>query len=131
MDKETHVPPKDTWDAKNQGNEVPDNNEISINYVMSGRKWNRKHVDMNDIFDYNVAVELMDNKDLEPTSILECMQQPDWLKWKEVINVELESLKKRGVFGQIIRTPHKIKPVGYKWIFIMRKLIPLWWMLRP
>ena len=121
MEKETHVPPKDTWDAKNQGNEVPDNNEISINYVMSGRKWNRKHVDMSDIFAYNVAVELMDNKDLEPTSILECMQRPDWLKWKEAINVELESLKKRGVFGQIIRTPHNIKPVGYKWVFVRKR----------
>ena len=56
----------------------------------------------------------MDNEDHEPTSIYECMQRPDWLKWKEAINVELESLRKRGAFGPIIRTPHDIKPVGYK-----------------
>ena len=26
----------DSWDAKNQGTDGPDNNEISINYVLSG-----------------------------------------------------------------------------------------------
>ena len=35
--------------------------------------------------------------------------------------MELESLKKRGVFGQIIRTPHNIKPVGYKWVFVRKR----------
>ena len=73
-----------------------------------------------DVFAYEVALELMDNEDNEPTSIYECMQRPDWLKWKEAINMELESLRKRGVFGQIIRTPHDIKPVGYKWVFVRK-----------
>ncbi|KAL0824549.1 hypothetical protein Bca101_048226 [Brassica carinata] len=92
-----------------------------MHYVLSGKRWNRKHVDMDDIFSYEVALELMDNEDHEPTSIYECMQRPDWLKWKEAINVELESLRKRCVFGQIIRTPQDIKPVGYKWVFVRKR----------
>ena len=36
-------------------------------------------------------------------------------------NVELESLRKRGVFGPIIRTPHDIKLVGYKWVFVRKR----------
>ena len=115
------VPNNVAWDAKLHGTDGPDNNEISINYVLSGKRWNRKHVNMDDIFAYEVALELMDNEDYEPTSIYECMQRPHWLKWKEAINVELESLRKRGVFGQIIRTPHDIKPVGYKWVFVRKR----------
>ena len=73
----------DSWDAKIQGTEGPDNNEISINYVLSGKQWNRKHVDMDDLFAYKVALELMDlNEDHEPTSIYECTQRSDWIKWK-------------------------------------------------
>ena len=108
------VPNNVAREALLHGTDGIDNNEISINYVLSGKQWNRKHVDMDDLFAYEVALELMDNEDHEPTSIYECMQRPDWLKWKEAINVELESLRKRGAFGPIIRTPHDIKPVGYK-----------------
>src|SRR5690606_5903799 len=95
------------WDAKPHGIEGPDNNEISINYVMSGLLWNKKDVDIDDIFAYKIALELMDiYDDHEPTSILECTRKSDWLKWKEAINVELNSLRKRNVLGSIIRTPY-------------------------
>ena len=30
-------------------------------------------------------------------------------------------MRKRGVFGPIIRTPHDIKPVGYKWVFVRKR----------
>ena len=55
------VPNNDSWDAKIHGTDGADNNEISINYVLSGKQWNRKHVDMDDIFAYEVSLELMDN----------------------------------------------------------------------
>src|SRR5690606_28378664 len=98
-----------------------DNNESSINYVMSGLQWNINDIDGNDIFAYQVALELMDeNEDLEPTSIYECMQRKDCHKWKETINVELNSLKRRNVFGPIIITPYDVKPVGYKWVFVRK-----------
>ena len=35
--------------------------------------------------------------------------------------MELNSLKKRGVFGPIIRTPYDVKPVGYKWVFVRKR----------
>ena len=119
---EPKVPNNDAWDAKLQGTESPDNNEISINYVLSGIQWNKKNVNIDDIFACNVALEIMDiNEDHEPTSILECTQLSDWIKWKEAINVNLNSLKKRDVFGPIIRTPFDIKLVGYKWVFVRKR----------
>ena len=69
--------------------QVPDNEEISTNYVMSGMKWNRKQIDVDDIFAYNVAVDLMD-EDHEPKSIEECTRRSDWPKWKEAIDAEIK-----------------------------------------
>ena len=115
------VPTNETRDAEPHGTEGA-NDEISINYLMSGTRWNRNDVDINDIFAYQVALDVMDlDEDHEPTSILECTQRSDWLKWKEAINVELESFKKRNVFGSIIRTPYNVKPVGYKWVFVRKR----------
>ncbi|CAA7060846.1 unnamed protein product [Microthlaspi erraticum] len=84
--------------------QVPENEEISINYVMSGIKWNRKEIDVDEIFAYNVAIDIMD-EDHEPTSIAECMQRIDWPKWNEAIDAEFNSLGKREVFGPVVRTP--------------------------
>ena len=89
---------------------------------MSGIQWNRKNVDIDDIFACNVALEIMDdNEDHEPTSIYEYTQRSNWIKWKEAINVELNSLKKRDVFGPIVRTPYDVKLVGYKWVFVRKR----------
>lgn len=115
-------PIQEVWDAKSQGSEGINNNEISINYSMSGTQWNRKDVDIDAIFAYKVALEVAHTQeDLEPTSIIECTRRSDWLKWKEAINVELNSLKKRNVFGPIIRTPFDTKPVGHKWVFVRKR----------
>ena len=35
--------------------------------------------------------------------------------------MELNSLKKRDVFGPIVRTPYDIKPVGHKWVFVRKR----------
>ena len=35
-----------------------------------------------------------DNEDLEPKSVEECRQRDDWPKWKDAIEVELNSLSK-------------------------------------
>ncbi|CAA7051315.1 unnamed protein product [Microthlaspi erraticum] len=100
--------------------QVPENEEISINYVMSGIKWNRKEIDVDEIFAYNVAIDIMD-EDHEPTSIAECMQRIDWPKWNEAIDAEFNSLGKREVFGPVVRTPEGVKPVGHKWIFVRKR----------
>ena len=65
------------------------------------------------IFSYTVASEIINDKDdPEPKSVMECQNRHDWIKWKDVIQAELDSLNKRNVFGPIIPTPKTVKPVG-------------------
>jgi hypothetical protein len=47
-----------------------------------------------------------------------CKQHSDWIKWKEAIDAELDSLQKSEVFSNVIHTPPRTYPVGFKWIFI-------------
>ena len=95
--------------------ETCDNQEISINYVTTGQRWNRNKIDVDDIFAYNVALNIInDNEDLEPKFVEECRQRDDWPKWKNAIEAELNSLSKHEVFGPIVLTPDGVKPVGYK-----------------
>ena len=52
---------------------VEDDNENSINYVMIGKRWNRTNVIVDNIFAYNVALDILSvNEDFEPKSIEEC-----------------------------------------------------------
>ena len=104
--------------------QVPEyeNEEISINYVMTGIRWNRITTDVNDNLSSHVAREIMDqNEDLEPVSIEECRKRKDWPKWKDAINKELNSLNKRNVFGPVVRTPKGVRPVGHKWVFVRKR----------
>ena len=58
-----------------------ENDEISINYVFTGEKWDRNKTIVNEIFAYNVALDIMhESKDLEPRSVEECRQRDDWPK---------------------------------------------------
>ncbi|KAI3706684.1 hypothetical protein L6452_24599 [Arctium lappa] len=92
--------------------QVPENEEISINYIMSRKVWNRNKTDVDDIFAYNIALNVIENEeDQEPKSVNKCMHRKDWPKWKDAIQAELNSLMKREVFG----------PVGHKWVFIRKR----------
>ena len=51
----------------------------------------------------------------------ECQKRSDWNKWKEAIQAELDSLKKREVFSSVIPTPHRVFPVGFKWVFVRKR----------
>ena len=63
--------------------EIVENEEISINYVVNGNTWNLNEIDVDEIFSYNVACDIVEqNEDLEPTSIKECSRRDDWPKWK-------------------------------------------------
>ena len=78
---------------------------------------------IDNIFDYNVAIEIMQQgEDFEPKSVHECRQRNDWPKWKDAIQVELASLEKCEVFCPIIRTHEGIKLVGYKWVFVRKRM---------
>ena len=105
--------------------QVPENcknDEISINYVFTGEKWDRNKTIVNEIFAYNVVLNIMhESKDLKPRSVEECRQRNDWPKWKEVMKAELDSLAKRDVFGPVVRTPEDVKPVGYRWVFVRKR----------
>jgi hypothetical protein len=59
--------------------------------------------------------------DPDPKTMAECQRCSDWNKWKEAIEVELKSLKKRKVFTDVIPTPPRIFPVGFKWVFIQKR----------
>jgi hypothetical protein len=51
----------------------------------------------------------------------ECKQCSDWIKWKEAIDAELDSLRKREVFSNVIPTPPRTYPVRFKWVFIQKR----------
>ena len=51
----------------------------------------------------------------------ECRKMNDWPKWKQAIQIELNSLTKWEVFGPVVQTPGNIKPIGYKWVFVKKR----------
>ena len=56
-----------------------ENEEFSINYVSTRKKWNRNNLVVDNIFSYNVAVEIMQqDADLEPRYVNEGRQRNDW-----------------------------------------------------
>lgn len=78
------VTPKESLDMTNtivketQVPESSENEEISINYVITGIRWNRNEIDVDDSFAYNVALDMMnENEDIEPKSIEECRRRND------------------------------------------------------
>ncbi|KAJ9561483.1 hypothetical protein OSB04_006643 [Centaurea solstitialis] len=99
-----------------------ENDEIAMSFTTSGKIWDRKSIIVDNFFAYNIAVKITSLDDeMEPRSVEECKQRNDWKKWKEAIEVELNSLSKREVFGPIGKMPLGIKPVGYKWGFVQER----------
>ena len=75
--------------------QVPENNEISISYVHRGEKWDRNNFDVNNIFAFQVALDIIQNDDdPEPQNTNECRQRNDWPKWREAMQAKLHSLIK-------------------------------------
>ena len=109
LDQE-NFPSKTPDESVSKENKVPKidgNKEISINYVMTGERWNRNEIIVDDIFTYHVAQNVAnENEDLEPMSMEECRHREDWPKWKEAIDCELKSLAKRKVFRPVVLTPY-------------------------
>ena len=101
---------------------IEDNNEILINYVIIVKRWNRTNVVVNNIFVYNVALDIISkNEDSKRKSVEECWQRKDRFLSKEEIEVELNSLSKRQVFGPVVQTQEGVKPVRYKWAFVRKR----------
>ena len=101
---------------------IEDNNEILINYVIIVKRWNRTNVVVDNIFVYNVALDIISkNEDSKRKSVEECWQRKDRFLSKEAIEVELNSLSKRQVFGSVVQTQEGVKPVRYKWAFVRKR----------
>ena len=84
-------------------NDVPvhNNEEISINYIHEGRIWNRNTTHINNVFSFQVAMNIIRNdEDQEPQNVNECRHRNDWLKWKEAVKTELRSLAKQEYLDQ-------------------------------
>ncbi|GJY78501.1 disease resistance CC-NBS-LRR class family protein [Tanacetum coccineum] len=99
------------------------NKEMSINYSQTNILWDRNEIgDIDEIFSYSVASDIMSgDDDPEPKSVIDCQSRPDWGKWKDAMQAELNSLNKRKVFGPIVTTPRDVKPVGCRWIFVQKR----------
>ena len=74
------------------------NVEISIHYTSVHGPWDRNSIVIDDVFAYACAREFIENDDIEPRSVEECQRRVYWPKWKNAIQVELDSLTKRMVF---------------------------------
>jgi len=93
--------------------------ENSTNYVETGVVYDRKTINVDIYFAEQIA-QIIDLEP-EPKSMKECKMRSDWPKWKEAICAELNSLKKRQVFGSVNLTPDGIYPVGHKWVFVRKR----------
>ena len=101
---------------------MPKNYEISINYVHSREKWNRNKVIINNIFAFQMALDIIRNdENPEPQNVEECRNKNYWPKWKEAMQEELNSLMKQDFFGPIVQIPKCVKLVGYKWVFVRKR----------
>ena len=61
------------------------------------------------------------SEDLEPRSVTKYQNRHDWIKWKDIIHAELNSLNNYEVFGPIILTSEAVRLVGYKWVFVRKR----------
>jgi hypothetical protein len=93
-------------------------NELAINYIESGKSFDRKATIVDTYFFEKIADILIDP---EPQSMTECKKRSDWGKWKKAIEAEITSLYKRQVFSEVMPTPRGIFPVGYKWVFVWKR----------
>ena len=99
ISKEIKLITEETSSNDDQTPEIVDNEEISINYIISGKRWNRKEIAIDDIFAYAAALDIIEEiEDHEPRSIYACKRRNDWPKWKVAIEAELKLLEKRQVF---------------------------------
>jgi hypothetical protein len=93
--------------------------EISINYTSFEEVYDHSTTIVNPCFSTIIAENFL--VDPDPKTMAECKRCSDCNKWKEVIEAKLNSLKKRKVFTDVIPTPPRIFPVGFKWVFIRKR----------
>ena len=83
-----------------------------MNYVHNEKLLDCESIEINDVYAFSVAFDIIMNFDSEPQSVEECRQRDDWQKWKIAIHGELQSLRKKNVFGPA---------VGNRWVFVQKR----------
>ena len=60
-----------------------------------GKRLNRKEIVINRTFVSTIVLNFMnDDEGHEPTSVKKCQRKCDWPKWKDAIQIELNSFEK-------------------------------------
>jgi hypothetical protein len=67
-----------------------------------------------------MIAEILENNP-DPKTMAECKKRSYWNQWKDAIQAEISSLSKREVFSQVIPTPPKVFPMGFKWVFVCKQ----------
>jgi Reverse transcriptase (RNA-dependent DNA polymerase) len=75
---------------------------------------------LNNDFIFNTALSFL-SENSDPSSVPECKLLTDWPLWKDAIAAELNSLLKRGVFGEPVSVPADSTLVGCRWIFTKKR----------
>jgi hypothetical protein len=86
--------------------------ETSISYISSREVYDCNTTIVNLCFLTIIFENVL--ADPDPKTMTECKKCSKWNKWKEIIVAELNSLKKRKMFTDVIPTPPRIFPVGFK-----------------
>jgi hypothetical protein len=86
--------------------------EISINYASSREVYDHNTTITDLCFSTIIAESFLNDSDRK--TMAECKKCSYWNKWKETIEAELNSLKKRKLFTDVMSTPPRTFPVGFK-----------------
>ncbi len=72
------------------------------------------------IEEYALATEMSEAEALEPKSLSEAKDRPDWPLWERAIHEELQTLKDAGTW-ELVEPPKDANIVGSKWVFRAKK----------
>jgi hypothetical protein len=70
---------------------------------------------------YAMMVGTCEAEALEPHTIDEARKQPDWPRWNDAINAELNSLHEAHTWDVVPRPPKNVNVVDCKWVFKIKK----------
>jgi hypothetical protein len=99
--------------------------EISINYTSSEKVYDRNTIIAGLCFSTIIAKSFLNDSD--PKTMVECKKHLDGNKWNDAIKAELNSLKKRKVFTDMIPTPPRTFTVGFKWVSFKKEIKIMRW----
>lgn len=67
-----------------------------------------------------MAAAVAEAEAIEPITIGEAKRRPDWAKWKQAVEIELDVLKKNNTW-RIVERPNNRNVVQCKWVFKIKK----------